>query len=524
MKRKHRVVIAFLVTLLMVFANGTMAFANPVIDENIDQGEMVAPVEEQLEEDQELFDPSGEEGISEELEAPEEDLEEMDFLPTVFLQKKGGGTAIHLKNNSAEGIIGAVVWFDDGNSITLVKGNGNNWEASDQGMRVLDHITKLTVTFEDTGDVDYIYPQDFGPRGGKVKEPVEHSAEGQGSGTINLWINKVKTIDPEQPGISLIKTVSPAAVASKDAIVVYTFTVINDGEKDLTNVVLTDPLLGALSIEIGNLAQGAEYTTSVAFDLGNLDSTSWLEDTFTNIAEVVGTAGDENVEDIDEAIVTFEPPDVNPVSQAAISLIKEVSPAAVNNRGATVTYTFTITNTGELDLHGVWLQDTLIGQPNHPIGNLAAGETTTVAIDFNLSLLGTGGHGNWAGDTFTNTATVTGYNPTEEPITATDTAVVTYNGGGGGGNPGDGEEPGGGGDPGGSGNTDPGGDDTTVNIPDEEVPAGPAPEKGSEVVILEEAIPAGTLPQTGGFDALLLYGLGALVTGSGIVLRRREEQ
>lgn len=62
-----------------------------------------------------------------------------------------------------------------------------------------------------------------------------------------------------------------------------------------------------------------------------------------------------------------------------------------------------------------------------------------------------------------------------------------------------------------------------VVIPDEEIPAGATPE--DEVVLdsVNDLIPGGELPQTGGISPMLLYGLGALLTGAGIVRRRKEE-
>lgn len=71
-------------------------------------------------------------------------------------------------------------------------------------------------------------------------------------------------------------------------------------------------------------------------------------------------------------------------------------------------------------------------------------------------------------------------------------------------------------------------DDTPeITIPDEEIPAGAAPEDetivGDVFDILPEDVPGGVLPQTGGVSPILLYGLGALLTGAGIVRRRKEE-
>jgi|GEM_PF-5915198 len=61
-----------------------------------------------------------------------------------------------------------------------------------------------------------------------------------------------------------------------------------------------------------------------------------------------------------------------------------------------------------------------------------------------------------------------------------------------------------------------------IIIPDEEQPAAPAVVEEPDV-ILDEPIPAAPLPKTGGFDPLLLYGLGALLAGGGLSLRRKQK-
>jgi LPXTG-motif cell wall-anchored protein len=55
-------------------------------------------------------------------------------------------------------------------------------------------------------------------------------------------------------------------------------------------------------------------------------------------------------------------------------------------------------------------------------------------------------------------------------------------------------------------------------------PAGPAPDTDEEFIIEEEDIPAGALPKTGGIPAVLLFGIGALLVGGGLMLRRRENK
>jgi LPXTG-motif cell wall-anchored protein len=42
-------------------------------------------------------------------------------------------------------------------------------------------------------------------------------------------------------------------------------------------------------------------------------------------------------------------------------------------------------------------------------------------------------------------------------------------------------------------------------------------------VVLDEPVPAAPLPKTGGLDPSFLYGLGALLAGSGLVIKRKKK-
>lgn len=85
--------------------------------------------------------------------------------------------------------------------------------------------------------------------------------------------------------------------------------------------------------------------------------------------------------------------------------------------------------------------------------------------------------------------------------------------------------------------------DEDTDIPDEEVPVGPAPQEpvieptpqpeievpdeelpGSEAIIPEQPVPGGMLPKTGGVTPFLVYGLGLALLGSGVVIYRKKDE
>lgn len=117
-------------------------------------------------------------------------------VPMAFADDKQ--TSIHVHNATGETITAVKVYYTDNTSVDLIADNpsGTKWDVLDQGDRVRDEIAKIEITYETSGLNTYYYPDDFGPQGG-YEEPIEYSAEGAGSGSINLWVTKIFNLTPE---------------------------------------------------------------------------------------------------------------------------------------------------------------------------------------------------------------------------------------------------------------------------------------------------------------------------------------
>lgn len=116
-------------------------------------------------------------------------------VPMAFADDKQ--TSIHVHNATGETITAVKVYYTDNTSVDLIDNpSGTKWDALDQGERVRDQIAKIEITFQTSGLNTYYYPDDFGPQGGH-EEPIEYSAEGAGSGSINLWVTKIFNLTPE---------------------------------------------------------------------------------------------------------------------------------------------------------------------------------------------------------------------------------------------------------------------------------------------------------------------------------------
>ncbi|MCR8842108.1 hypothetical protein NQ117_00270 [Paenibacillus sp. SC116] len=167
------------------------------------------------------------------------------------------------------------------------------------------------------------------------------------------------------PNFTLTKSVDRAQANPGDT-VNFTFVITNTGNVTLTNVVISDPLLSYLET-INQLAPGATVTETIPFDI---PENALAGTVFTNTVTVTPTEIGPKQASVD---VT-----VNPAP--AIDLTK--TPDVDNGLpGDTITYTITVTNTGNQTLTSVGVSDELLGL-NAVIPSLAIGQSQTFTVTF----------------------------------------------------------------------------------------------------------------------------------------------
>jgi uncharacterized repeat protein (TIGR01451 family) len=167
-----------------------------------------------------------------------------------------------------------------------------------------------------------------------------------------------ETVTAEQdPSLALTKSASPQAYSAAGDQITYTFTVENDGNVTLTDVVVTDPLFG-LSFGPIDLAPGESevYTYTYTVTQADVDAGS-----IYNVATATGTdPNDEPVTDEDDETVTAE-------QDPSLALTKSASPQAYSAAGDQITYTFTVENDGNVTLTDVTVVDPLFGLSFGPV-------------------------------------------------------------------------------------------------------------------------------------------------------------
>ncbi|MFD1859440.1 DUF7507 domain-containing protein [Aeromicrobium camelliae] len=232
---------------------------------------------------------------------------------------------------------------------------------------------------------------------------------------------------PQAPALDVVKSGALADGAEGRAgdTVEYEFTVTNTGNVTLTDVTLDDPLPGLSDIvfgdwpgEAGVLAPGESVTATATYELTQADvNAGQVENTVT--ATGTPPSGDP-VENTDKEIVTITP-------DASINVVKSggLAEGAQGRAGDTVEYEFMVTNTGNVTLTGVTLDDPLPGLSEIVFGDwpgeagvLEPGESVTATATYELTQADVN-----AGQV-ENTVTATGTPPSGDPVENTDNHVV----------------------------------------------------------------------------------------------------
>ncbi len=241
-----------------------------------------------------------------------------------------------------------------------------------------------------------------------------------GPGTTNTTLTETPSVTLDKAAQTIVDTNGDGRVTVGDT-VTYTFVAQNTGTVALSGVTLVDSTLG-LNVACGStpLAAGTSRTctpvthalTQAEIDAGAINNTATISGTSPKGTVASGT---------DSTSVT--------ISQTpGLSLTKTASALADNGDGRqgpgdTITYTFSVTNTGTVTLNPVVINDSKIGLVNEPCGTgpLAAGATracliskayTVTVADANVGAVN-------------NTAVATGTRPDGNPQTGSSSTTTT---------------------------------------------------------------------------------------------------
>jgi len=208
----------------------------------------------------------------------------------------------------------------------------------------------------------------------------------------------------EQAGLSITKTADKTSASLGDSIS-YTFTITNTGNVTVDNVTLEDHKLWSTPRSIGSLGPGENITVADNYTVVETDLPGPLE----NTAVVTGKDLQGN------AITDNASASVALTYKASIEVTKTADKTSASPY-ETITYTYTITNTGNVIINDVTLEDHKLWSTPRSIGSLGPGENITVTDNYTIAISDLPGP-------IVNTATVRGKDLSDNLLSATSNPV-----------------------------------------------------------------------------------------------------
>ncbi|MFC5191431.1 gliding motility-associated C-terminal domain-containing protein, partial [Algoriphagus aquatilis] len=243
---------------------------------------------------------------------------------------------------------------------------------------------------------------------GQITNVASVSGQGPDQTTVSAQDDAVVTAI-QNPSIDVEITDNEADIDEEGEEIDYTITVTNTGNVTLTNVTVVDSKTGTV-VNVGTLAPGESKQVETVYTVTQEDVD---RGSVSNEATATGESpneGDDNPTDIDEV--------TTPIAQLpSIVIEKKSDKTEIFGAGEVVTYTLTVTNTGNVTLSGVTVKDPLTGLVE-TVGVLAPGATASFETEYVVTL------DDMAEGSVTNVATVEATTPDEKKVNDTDTVTV----------------------------------------------------------------------------------------------------
>ncbi len=219
-----------------------------------------------------------------------------------------------------------------------------------------------------------------------------------------------------RPSIAVLKeaqdhrgfAISPLSSLAIGETITYVYSVTNTGEAVLTNLSAMDNQLGKVPLGKATLAPWEKTSGTLSKVITQQDLPGPLENTVTVTATDPSGAQVTDSDTVSLLEISFE---------TAIELIKDVEPTEAEV-GDTLTYTYTITNTGDVTFIDLELADDQLGAITLPEKVLGPGERLTVTAEYVVTEADLPGP-------LSNSARISGNSPLGEKVATETTASVS---------------------------------------------------------------------------------------------------
>ena len=197
--------------------------------------------------------------------------------------------------------------------------------------------------------------------------------------TAALASNAAATAITQTPSITVAKSANVASVNFPGDPIIYSVLVTNSGNVTATAITVTDPLISLICPASGNsmiasLAPGGSETCTATYPAAqsDFDTNGGGDGDIDNTASASGTAAGSPVSDSDSATVALTP-------APQLTLSKTADTAGPLTVGQVINYTYTVTNTGNVTISSVDVNETAFNGNGTPAPSPVPGGPTTLA-------------------------------------------------------------------------------------------------------------------------------------------------
>jgi uncharacterized repeat protein (TIGR01451 family) len=323
---------------------------------------------------------------------------------------------LHVKNVNALPDVdsGADQSVHGGDSVALIG------SASDSDGAIVGTLWEQTagpnvsLSGESTDHATFIAPEVSSQTELRFRLTVLDNCGGSASDTVLLTVSPMTLPTPE--GAIAVEKIADRGSAILGEVIHYTYTVTNTGEATLSDVSATDNILGDITLSKTTLASGESATGIASAVVQESDLPGPLTNTVTvqgmSEAGALVTASDEASVQLSSARSSIEV-----VLEAQDSRGFPISPLDTLSVGETITYVYTVTNTGETLLTDLSLVDDRLGEIPLSRTTLAPWERVTGSFSVTITEADLPGP-------FMNTVVVTAIDPSKKTVTDSDTLVL----------------------------------------------------------------------------------------------------
>ena len=264
---------------------------------------------------------------------------------------------------------------------------------------------------------------------GKVVNTATSTGTDPDNGGVTSNEDSTETpVTAPAPALSIEKTAGTPVDKNNSGItdagdtIAYTFVVTNTGNVPLHDVKVNDPKAGAVTCEATTLAPGQaiDCAADAPYVVSEADETAGkVINTATSTGTDPDNGGVTSNEDSTETPVTAPAPALSIEKTAGTPVDKNNS--GITDAGDTIAYTFVVTNTGNVPLHDVKVNDRKAGAVTCEATTLAPGQAIDCAADAPYVV----SEADETAGKVINTATSTGTDPDNGGVTSNEDSTET---------------------------------------------------------------------------------------------------